>query len=66
MRAFGDEVHTDIWGPSPTYSLGSRRYYVTFTDDYLRFTRLEVLHTKDEALDVYKLYATWACTQHGA
>ena len=24
-RAFGDEVHTDIWGCSPTYSLGGRR-----------------------------------------
>ncbi|KAH9990731.1 hypothetical protein BJV77DRAFT_921656, partial [Russula vinacea] len=33
-RAFGDEVHTDVWGPSPTYSLGGRRYYVTFTDNY--------------------------------
>ena len=65
-RAFGDEVHTDVWGPSPTYSLGGRRYYVTFTDDYSRFTRLEVLRTKDEALDAYKSYAAWARTQHGA
>ena len=66
VRAFGDEVHTDVWGPSLTYSLGGRRYYVTFTDDYLRFTRLEVLRTKDEALDAYKSYAAWARTQHGA
>jgi len=41
---FGDEVHTDVWDPSPTLSLGGRRYYVSFTDDCTRYTRLEVLY----------------------
>ena len=63
---FGDEVHTDVWGPSPTASLGGRRYYVTFTDDHSRYTRLEVLRTKDEAFEAYKSFAAWAKTQHGA
>jgi hypothetical protein len=27
-EAFRDEIHTDVWGPSPTLSLGGRRYYV--------------------------------------
>ena len=31
--SFGDEIHTDVWGPSPINSLGGRSYYVTFTDD---------------------------------
>jgi GAG-pre-integrase domain len=31
--SFGDEIHMDVWGPSPTNSLGGRSYYVTFTDD---------------------------------
>src|SRR5258707_8039374 len=47
---FGEEIHTDVWGPSPTLSLGGRKYYVTFTDVCPRFTKLEVLRTKDEAL----------------
>jgi hypothetical protein len=63
---FGDEVHTDVWGPSPTFSLGGRRYYVTFTDDYSRFTRLDILRTKDEAFTAYKMFSSWAKTQHGA
>jgi hypothetical protein len=33
---FGTEAHTDLWGPSPVPSLGGRRYYVTFTNDFSR------------------------------
>jgi len=64
-RAFGDEVHTDVWGPSPTLSVGKRKYYITFTDDSTRYTRIDILFTKDEAFDKYKEYAAWAHTQHG-
>jgi transposase InsO family protein len=64
--SFGDEVHSDVWGPSSTSSLGGRKYYITFTDDHTRFTRLELLRSKDEALQAYKTFAAWASTQHGA
>src|SRR5258708_945061 len=40
-QSFGDEVHTDVWGPSPTHSLGGRRYYVTFMDDCTHYTKLD-------------------------
>src|SRR6266702_2233088 len=63
---FGAEVHADVWGLSPTLSLGGHKYYVTFTDDYSRFTRLEVLRTKDETFGAYKAFMAWAKTQHGA
>ena len=64
-NAFGAEVHTDVWGPSPTLSLGKWRYYVTFTDDHTRYTHIDILLTKDEALEKYKAFAAWAQTQHG-
>src|SRR5713226_6887211 len=64
-EAFGDEVHSDVWGPSPVSSLGGRKYYITFTDDHTCFTRLDLLHTKDEALNAYKAFAAWVHTQHG-
>jgi hypothetical protein len=63
--AFGAEVHTDVWGPSPVASLGGRKYYITFTDDHSRFTRVQLLRTKDEALSAYKAFAAWAQTQRG-
>ena len=64
-KQFGDEVHTDLWGPSVSASLGGRRYYVTFTDDHMRYMRIDILRTKDETLQAYKSYAAWVHTQHG-
>ncbi len=63
--AFGAEVHSNIWGPSPVQTLGGRKYYVTFTDDHTHYTQLQLLRTKDEAFDAYKAFAAWAQTQHG-
>jgi len=63
--AFGVEVHTDLWGPLPTQSLGGRKYYIAFTDDSTQYTALTILRSKDEALDAYKSYAAWVHTQHG-
>jgi hypothetical protein len=61
---FGTEVHADLWGPSPVPSLRGRRYNVMFTDDYSHFTRLTLLHMKDETFNAYKAFAAWAETQH--
>jgi transposase InsO family protein len=60
---FGDEIHTDVWGPSPVTSRQGRRYFITFTDDATRYTTTFLLRTKDEALAAYKSYEAWAITQ---
>ncbi len=60
--AFGGEVHTDLWGPALTPSLGGRQYYVSFTNNYSQYTELTVLHSKDQTLDTYKAFANWAET----
>ena len=52
VQTFGEEIHTNVWGPSPNLSLGKRRYYLTFTDDYSQFTKVEILHSKDETFVV--------------
>ncbi|KAG1852281.1 hypothetical protein DFJ58DRAFT_628847, partial [Suillus subalutaceus] len=31
---YGELVHTDLWGPVQTTSLGGCLYYISFTDDY--------------------------------
>jgi len=31
-----DYVHTDVWGPTKTVSIGGNHYFVTFIDDYSR------------------------------
>src|SRR6266702_759951 len=64
-NAFGEEIHSDVWGLSPLQTIGGRRYYITFTNDHSRFTHTQLLRSKDEALQAYKDFATWAQTQRG-
>src|SRR5258707_4297286 len=60
---FGDEVHTDVWGPATIATHQARRYFITFTDDVTRYTVTFLMRTKDEALGAYKSYEAWATTQ---
>lgn len=53
--SLGVEVHTDLWGPSPMPSLGGRRYYLTFTNDYSHFIWLTVLCMKDETVTLQQV-----------
>jgi transposase InsO family protein len=62
---FGEEVHSDVWGPSPTNSLSGKKYYITFTDDYSWYTWTNTLKAKSDAANAYKAFFTWAHTQHG-
>ena len=55
-----------MWGPAPVESINHKRYYVSFTDDYSRYTNIYFLHTKDETFDSYQLYEAWLSTQHNA
>jgi hypothetical protein len=62
-KKFGEEVHSDLWGPAPVETKGGRRYYITFVDDYTRFTHLHLLRTKDEAFEAYKQFEAWSANQ---
>jgi len=60
---YGDEVHSDVWGPSPVKTLGRKCYYVTFTDDHSCETHLELLSNKSDIFDTYKVYEAKLKTQ---
>ncbi len=62
-QRFGEEVHMDMWGPSPITSKCGCHYFITFTDDATHYTVTYLLHTKAEALSVYKTFEAWALTQ---
>jgi len=64
--AVGDEIHSDLWGPAPVESINHKRYYVSFTDDYSRYTKVYFLHTKDETFDSYRAFEAWLSTQYNA
>jgi len=62
-QSFGDEVHTDVWGPASTSTVKGRRYFITFTDDVTCYTVVYLLKTKDQVLKSYKSYEAWAIAQ---
>lgn len=63
-KAVGEEVHSDLWGPAPVEILGKKRYYISFTDDYSRYSNVYFLATKDEAFNLYQTYEAWLSTQY--
>ncbi|UYV75200.1 hypothetical protein LAZ67_12002864 [Cordylochernes scorpioides] len=58
-------VHSDVCGPLPTNSLSGKRYFITFTDDYSRYTKIYLLKGKDEAYEKIKDYVISAHTEFG-
>lgn len=51
-----DLVHSDVWGPSRTESLGKARYFVTFIDDCSRWCEVYFIRNKSDVLRVFKEY----------
>ena len=46
-------VHSDVWGPAPITSNNGTRYYVTFVDDFTRFTWFFPLQCKSQVLSSF-------------
>ena len=65
-KEFGDEIHTDLWGPAPVATLRGRRYFVTFTDDSSRLSDIHLLRRKGETLKAYINYEAEVKTQRKA
>lgn len=55
---FGDQIHSDVWGPAPVATIGGNRYYVSFTDDATRETSLYLLKKKSDTFHAYETYHT--------
>ncbi|GKB68942.1 zinc finger, CCHC-type containing protein [Tanacetum coccineum] len=61
-----DLIHSDLCDLHATPSLGNKKHFVTFIDDASRFCYVYLLHTKDEALDKFKVFKTKVELQQGA
>ena len=49
-------IHTDVCGPMQIDSMGGSRYFVTFTDDFSRYTTVYFMRKKSEVLTKFKEY----------
>ncbi|GJU58578.1 zinc finger, CCHC-type containing protein [Tanacetum coccineum] len=58
ILAFDLDTKNDLCDLHAIPSLGNKKYFVTFIDDASRFCYVYLLHTKDEALDKFKLFKT--------
>ena len=60
-----DYIHTDVWGPSRNASLGGKRWFVTFIDDFSRYVWVYTMRHKDEVLDIFLEWKKLIETQTG-
>ena len=49
-------IHTDLWGYSPIASIGGYQYYISFVDDFSRYTWIYPLKLKSKELKVFQIF----------
>ena len=59
-----DIIHYDVWGPAPVSIKGGLTYYVSFIDDYTRYTCVYLMKHKTEFFDIYSNFRALVKTQH--
>jgi histone deacetylase 1/2 len=45
-------IYTDVWGPAIS-SVGGFKYYVSFTEDFSKFTSIYLIHAKSEVEEIF-------------
>jgi len=58
-----DLIHSDAWGISPIISHAHYKYFVTFIDDYNKYTGIYFLHSKCEVFSIFQRYVAYVETQ---
>ena len=58
-------IHSDVCGPMENVSIGGSRYFLTFTDDFSRYTFVYILKNKSEVVKYFKEFVTMAEKQTG-
>lgn len=56
-------LHSDVWGPSPSISISGFRYYVSFVDDYIKYTWIFPLTYKSDVQSVIKHFVPFIKNQ---
>ena len=58
-------IHSDVCGPLEVQSLGGSRYFVTFIDDYSKWTVVYTMRHKSDTFSCFKKFHTYAETHTG-
>jgi hypothetical protein len=64
-KEVGELTHSDVCGPIKPTSLAGNKYYVAYTDDYSRHSKIYFMRKKSEQIEKYKEYRAFMKTQLG-
>ena len=59
-----DIIHSDVWGPAPVSTKGGSTYYVSFIDDYTRYTWVYLMKRRSDFFGIYNNFRALVKTQH--
>jgi hypothetical protein len=59
-------IHTDVWGVSPVISHAQYKYFVTFIDDFSRFTWIYFLRSKADVFLTFQAFVVFVENQFSA
>ena len=59
-------IHSDVCGPMQTQSVGGNRYFVTFIDDYSRYTVVYFIKKKSEVFEKFKEFEALVTNHFGS
>ncbi|KAI0992030.1 hypothetical protein K3495_g16156, partial [Podosphaera aphanis] len=60
-----DIVHSDLSGKFSVESLGRKRYYISFIDDFTRYAWIYFIRSKDDTYDAIRQFVKRIQNQHG-
>ena len=58
-------IHSDVCGPMQNASIGGSRFFVTFIDDYSRFTHVYFIKHKSDVFSVFQEYQALVTNKTG-
>lgn len=60
-----DLIHSDVCGPMKTVTPSKKKYFLTFIDDYSRYTCIYLLHSKSEVSEKFREYVAYVSNKFG-
>ncbi len=63
IKAYGDKIMADIWGPAEVESIGQKKYALFFYDCHSHEERVQFMAKKSETFRNYKNYEAWTKVQ---
>jgi hypothetical protein len=52
-------IYTDVWGPAPVSSRTGAKYYVSFLDDYSKYTWLYPISVKSDVISIFTTFKSY-------